>query len=73
MITKKWYAIAMIAVIGLNGFAQQKKDSIEQLDEIIVTATKFEQTKQKTANVVYTISQQEIQRNQGRTVLDVLN
>ena len=48
----------MIAAIGLNGFAQQKKDSIEQLDEIIVTATKFEQTKQKTANVVYTISQQ---------------
>ncbi len=73
MITKKWYSIAMIAVIGLNGFAQQKKDSIEKLDEIIVTASKFEQTKQKTANVVYTISQQEIQRNQGRTVLDLLN
>jgi vitamin B12 transporter len=73
MITKKWYAIVITIVIGLNGFAQHKKDSIEQLDEIIITATKFEQTKQKTANVVYTISQQEIQRNQGRTVLDVLN
>lgn len=73
MITKKWYAIAITTVIGLNGFAQQKKDSIEQLDEIIITATKFKQTKQKTANVVYTVSQQEIQRNQGRSVLDVLN
>lgn len=73
MITKKWYAIAITAVISLNGFAQQKKDSIEQLDEIIITATKFKQTKQKTANVVYTVSQQEIQRNQGRSVLDVLN
>ena len=73
MITKKWYAIVITTVISLNGFAQQKKDSIEQLDEIIITATKFEQTKQKTANVVYTISQQEIQRYQGWTVLDVLN
>jgi len=54
-------------------FSQQKKEKIESLNEIVVTATKFETNKKNVGKIVYKITQETIENNQGRTVVDLLN
>ena len=57
-------------------FAQKKeaqKETVEKLDEIVITATKFNLKKENTGKVIYKITQEEILQNPGRTVIDLLN
>lgn len=53
--------------------SQQKNEKIEKLDEIVVTATKFETKKKNIGKVVYKINQKTIENNQGKTLVDLLN
>ncbi len=53
-------------------FAQEKKES-EKLDEVVISATKFKEAKENTAKVIYQITQEQIQKNQGTTIIDLLN
>ena len=60
---------------SLVGFAQQKADStkVEQLEEVVVSDSRFELKRENSGKTVIKISQQEIERNQGRTVSELIN
>lgn len=58
------------------GFAQEKQaDStkVQQLDEVVISDSRFELKRENSGKTVIKISQQEIEQNQGRTVADVIN
>ena len=61
--------------MSLIGFAQQQVDStkVEELDEVVVTDSRFELKRENSGKTVIKISQQEIERNQGRTVSELIN
>lgn len=62
--------------ISMFGFAQkQTVDStkVEQLDEVVVSDSRFELKRENSGKTVITISHQEIERNQGRTLTDLIN
>ncbi|MFY0604486.1 MAG: TonB-dependent receptor [Flavobacteriaceae bacterium] len=65
--------VAALCMLCVNLSAQEKKDKREKLDEIVVSATKFESKKQNTGKVIYKITQKDILNNAGKTVLDLLN
>ena len=53
--------------------AQQKNDSIEQLNEVVVTATKFAIKKEHVGKIIYQITPEEIENLKGKTVADILD
>ena len=66
-------SVLMCSFVCTHVFSQQKKEKIESLNEIVVTATKFETNKKNVGKIVYKITQETIENNQGRTVVDLLN
>ena len=72
---KKRLFYLVLAVSTLPICAQQQKDSlsIEKLEEVIITATKIPTKKKNLGKIVYQISKEVITRNQGRSVVDLLN
>ena len=58
-------------VLSQENKTQEKK--AEQLEEIVISATKFELKKENTGKVIYKISQKDIQRNAGKSVIELLN
>ena len=57
-------------------FAQKnetQKEKVEKLDEVVVTATKFETNTKNIGKIVYKITQETIKNSAGKTVLDLLN
>lgn len=64
-------AIALLA-IGHAGFAQDSS-RVSQLNTVVVTATKFAKKQGETGKVLTVISREQIERNIGRSVSDLLN
>ena len=55
-------------------FAQEeKKEKVEFLEEVVVTATKFETNTKNVGKIIYTITQETIKNNAGKTISDLLN
>ncbi len=67
---KKFFMLTAI-IISSQAYAQQ--DSTKQLDEVVVTATKFPIKQSLTGKVLTVISQQELERNAGKTLTEVLH
>ena len=65
----------VIFVTNLSISAQQLADSInsENLNEIVITATKVPTKKKNLGKIVYQITPEVIERNQGRSLVDLLN
>lgn len=61
--------------ISMIGFAQQQIDStkVQQLDEVVVTDSRFELKRENSGKTVIKISQKEIENNQGRTISELIN
>ncbi len=61
--------------ISFFGFAQQQIDSttVEQLNEVVVTDSRFTLKRENSGKMVIKISNQEIERNQGRTISELIN
>ncbi len=53
--------------------AQQKNDSIEQLNEVVVTATKFAIKKELVGKIIYQVTPEEIEHQKGKSVADILD
>ena len=72
---KQFLIVSVLACnfLSTNVFSQQEKEKIESLNEVVVTATKFETNKKNVGKIVYKITQETIENNQGKTVVDLLN
>ena len=72
---KQFLIVSVLACnfLSTNVFSQQENEKIESLNEVVVTATKFETNKKNVGKIVYKITQETIENNQGKTVVDLLN
>lgn len=66
---KNFFVLA--AVIVSNQLFAQKDTAL--LDEVVLTATKFEQKQSQTGKVVTVINKEQIEKSAGKTVAQVLN
>jgi vitamin B12 transporter len=70
---KKMKTKIFIAAAVLISSAAQAQDSTKNLDEVVITATKFPIKQSLTGKVVTVIDQQQLQRNSGKSLTEVLN
>lgn len=72
---KKSFHLSWVCLILAlsNLVAQEKKQEIEQLNEVVVTATKFATKKELVGKVIYQIKAEEIANLKGKSVVDVLD
>ncbi|WP_343617947.1 TonB-dependent receptor [Flavobacterium sp.] len=68
---KKIY-IAVLTVICTNFYAQTKRDSITEMDEVIINENRFSTPISKQNRNVYVISSADIKKLPGRTLQEVL-
>ncbi|MBX9781839.1 MAG: TonB-dependent receptor [Chitinophagaceae bacterium] len=68
---KKMFFVAAV-IISSSALAQEDSAS-KNLDEVIVTANRLQQKQSQTGKVVTVIGKDVLERNQGRTVAQVLN
>jgi vitamin B12 transporter len=68
---KKKIFIAAAVLFSSQLYAQ--KDSTKNLDEVVITASKFPIKQSLTGKVVTVIDQQQLQRNSGKSLTEVLN
>jgi len=56
-------------------FAQQQTDSslVEQLDEVVITDSKFKLKRENSGKVITKITQQELQHLQGKSISEIIN
>ena len=61
--------------ISLCGFAQQQADStkVEQLDEVVISDSRFNLKRENSGKTVIKISKTEIENNQGRNIAELIN
>jgi len=62
--------------ISLIGFAQQQQSDslkIQQLDEVVVTDSKFKLKKEQSGKVITKITPQDLQQAQGKTIAQIIN
>lgn len=61
--------------ISLCGFAQQQADStnVEQLDEVVISDSRFNLKREHSGKTVIKISKSEIENNQGRNIAELIN
>lgn len=59
--------------IGIKVYSQEEQEKLENLDEVVVVATKFEIEKEKVGKIIYQITAEELQNAKGKTVADVLD
>ncbi len=60
---------------SIFGIAQQQTDStkVEQLDEVVITDSRFALKRENSGKTVIKIKKEEIERNQGKTVSELIN
>jgi len=55
-------------------FAQkQQSEKVEQLDEVVISDTKFKLKKEHSGKIILKITKRDIQNNPGKTVIELLN
>ncbi|MBO0322439.1 TonB-dependent receptor [Muricauda sp. CAU 1633] len=74
---KKSYLWVSAAILAGNGLSaqEQQKDSIplQELQEVVVSDSKFELKRENSGKTVIKITANELERNQGRTVAEIIN
>lgn len=69
---KKGNIIFALLVLS-NGLLLAQDDKVRDLGQVVVTASKFETSIEKTGKVIYKITPEDIKNAAGRTVADLLN
>lgn len=62
-----------ISLASTGVFAQDTQEKQINLEEVVISATKFKLAKEKVGKVIAKITQEEIKNNAGKTVLELLN
>ncbi|RPE13136.1 TonB-dependent receptor [Chitinophaga lutea] len=74
MKTTNFPLLAIALMTAAPAFAQEQDSAgVSQLNTVVVTATKFAKKQSETGKVLTVITREQIERNVGRTVTDVLN
>jgi vitamin B12 transporter len=69
----KCSALALVLTANVV-FAQEKQEEkVEQLEEVVLSDSRFELKKENSGKVIYKITQKDIQENAGKTVVDLLD
>lgn len=69
-------SVLACSFVSTSLFAQKnvaQKENVEMLNEVVVTATKFNLKKENTGKVIHVITQKQFQQNAGKTVIEILN
>ena len=71
---KKWFFFMLLAG-GQTAFAQEPGDSTckKQLDEVVVTATRYPVKQSLTGKVLDVITRDQLDKNEGRPLTEILN
>ena len=72
---KKTFVFGVLSCITFFSLAQQKVDStkVEQLDEVVVTNSKFKLERENSGKVITKINQKELVQFQGKSVAEIIN
>ena len=73
---KKTHVFGVLCLgFSLVGFAQQQIDStkVEQLDEVVISDSRFKLKRENSGKTVIKISNQELVQNSGRTLSEIIN
>ncbi|NAS30310.1 TonB-dependent receptor [Flavobacteriaceae bacterium R38] len=72
---KRSISLGVLAMLCAPVFAQEKEQEskVEQLDEVVVTDSRFALKRENSGKTVIKISKSEIERNQGRTIAELIN
>lgn len=67
-------SLLSILLAGNVLFAQEQKDEkVEQLEEVVLSDTKFELKKEHSGKIIYKITKKDIEQNAGKTVIELLD
>lgn len=72
MYNLRYCATALFIFWLINAQAQLTKDSIQQLNEVVVTATKFEIKKELVGKIIFKLNETDIKNLKGLTVADAI-
>ncbi|MFD0862384.1 TonB-dependent receptor plug domain-containing protein [Sungkyunkwania multivorans] len=76
---KKLYTFVVVTLFCTIGFAQQqtleetKENKVEELNEVVVSDSRFQLKRENSGKTVIKITQEELAKNQGRTVAEIIN
>ena len=70
---KKQLLIVSAIAMSLASTKTVAQEKTVELDEVVVTATKFQLKKEQTGKVIYKITQKDIENNAGKSVVELLN
>ncbi|WP_047547685.1 TonB-dependent receptor plug domain-containing protein [Psychroserpens sp. Hel_I_66] len=75
MNTKTMIFGVLLASISSLGFAQQQTDSlkVEQLEEVVITDSRFNLKRENSGKVITKITQKELQNLQGKSIAEIIN
>ena len=60
--------------VSMIGFAQEQTETtVEQLDEVVISDSRFKLKRENSGKTVIKISQKEIENNQGRSISELIN
>lgn len=69
---KKYFATLALMLVGANLYAQQEKDSVVTIDEVIINENRFSTPISKHNRNVYIIDKAAIEKLPGRTLQEIL-
>ncbi|MBU2997413.1 TonB-dependent receptor [Cellulophaga baltica] len=62
-----------LASTGLIAQEQQKETTVQKLDEVVVSDSRFELKRENSGKTVIKITEAEMERNQGKTIAEIIN
>ncbi|WP_273567245.1 TonB-dependent receptor plug domain-containing protein [Maribacter halichondriae] len=73
--SKKFLGLCASVLLCTNAAAQQQNDTtkIQLLDEVVVSDSRFELKRENSGKTVIKISSEELERNQGRSIAEIIN
>ena len=73
---KQFFGLCAFALACANGVAQEQQDdaiTLQKLNEVVVSDSRFELKRENSGKTVIKITADELQRNQGKTVAEIIN
>ncbi|NER11976.1 TonB-dependent receptor [Leptobacterium flavescens] len=73
---KRSISFGVLALLSAGIFAQEKeqeKKKVEQLDEVVVTDSRFELKRENSGKTVIKITAEELEKNQGKSISEIIN